>query len=141
MYFTKITAYAAIALLCIACNYVSDLTSGGGHDEGADEGIVLAADAVGTQQATDQNLETAGNAQNETFASSLNNMVTEITEIPKIAMVIDDWGQQCPLQNSEFCGGYGSALVSAHDDTITGLACGSGAFQNEMVVNLEWVPC
>ena len=144
MYFTKIVTYTAVALLCIACNYVSlTLATTGceGADLAKDEGVVLAADTTNTQQATNQNLETYGNVQNGAYAVNLNNLVTKINQIPQITEVIDDWGQQCPLQNSTFCGGYGSALVSAHDANITGLACGSGAFQNEMVVNYEWVAC
>ena len=149
MYFTKMTAYAAIVLLCIGCNYISDLTSGGGQGEGADfakdEGIVLAVDAADTQGTTDQdeigNLETSGNVQNEVYAGSLSNLVTKINQLPKVVIVIDDWGQQCPLQNSEYCGGHGGALVPAHDENITGFACGHGAYPNEMVVNYEWVDC
>ena len=145
MYFTKIITYTVVIMLCAACNYISDLTSGGGQDEGVDlakdEEIVLAVDAADTQEATDQNMETSGNAQNEGFASTLNNMVTEINQVPEIIIVIDDWGQSCPLQNSEFCGGHGGALVSAFDDHISGFACGSGSFPNEMVVNYEWVAC
>lgn len=61
--------------------------------------------------------------------------------VEQFRTVIDDFGNSCRMENSTMCGGWGVALVPAHNDVITGLACGPGTAVGQWVQNFEWVPC
>ena len=140
------------------CEYIANATSGGGKD-----GAELAKDAVSADQVNDAvdainqdpnaqqqdeplNMDNAGSVQNSSVSNTAHNVAGQIRfdieNQPEISVIIDDWGNQCPRQNSEFCGGYGVALVPAHDAVVgSGMACGPGTAEGMMVVNYEWVNC
>ena len=125
MYFSKSVFYKlvtsiAVILLCSACNSGSNTVSGGGQNSNpANGGATLAVTETETEE-----------------------VAPEIVQLAHaITVVIDDFGLTCPLQDSVSCGSHGGALVSAHNEFISGFACGSGSFPNEMVVNHQWVAC
>ena len=156
MYISKLTSYLFVMSICTGCDYISNVASGGGQegvDTAKEDSAISLADIKEVLEITKgpedpdeiTNLETAGTLQGSAHSAAVNNIAVlvnaRINEQPNILNIIDDWGNSCPMQNSEFCGGYGTALVPAHDENITGLACGSGTAVSQMVVNYEWVPC
>lgn len=156
MYIKKLSLYLIVIFLCASCDYVSDVVSGGGQEgvEVAKDGAEITKDgALSLSEAVSQLLkdskdpdetatsEPAGNLQGSAHVAAVNSIATQISARPKLLKIVDDWGNTCAMQNSEFCGGYGVALVPAHDERITGMACGPGTAVNQMVVNYEWVPC
>lgn len=158
MYFSKLPIYLFVMFLCAGCDYISDVASGGGQegvDSAKEDSAISLADIKEVLEATKgpddpdeiTNLETAGTLQGSAHSAAVNSIVAQVNERinsqPKILNIVDDWGTTCPLQNSEFCGGYGTALVPAHDaeHPPPSWACGSGTAVGQMVVNYEWVPC
>jgi hypothetical protein len=152
MYIRKLASYVFVMSLCAGCDYISDVASGGGQegvDTAKEDNAISLADIKEVLEATKTpddpdeitNLETAGTLQGSAHSAAVSNITALVNARPKILNIVDDWGNTCAMQNSEFCGGYGVALVPAHDENITGLACGPGTAVNQMVVNYEWVPC
>ena len=85
--------------------------------------------------------EPAGSLQGSAHVAAVDNIATQLNARPKILNIVDDWGNTCAMQNSQYCEGYGVALVPADDGNINGLACGPGTAAGQMVVNYEWVSC
>lgn len=149
MYTRKLIAYLSVIALCVGCNYISDAVSGGGQD-GVDtakesNAISLSAikEALETTKDPDEivSSEPAGSLQGSAHVAAVNNIAAQVNARPKILYIVDDWGNTCAMQNSQYCEGYGVALVPADDGNINGLACGPGTAAGQMVVNYEWVSC
>ncbi|MDG2087485.1 MAG: hypothetical protein P8J68_01925 [Arenicellaceae bacterium] len=152
MYSRRLIAYLSVIALCVGCNYISDAVSGGGQD-GVDtakeskesNAISLSAIKEALETAKDPDVivssEPAGSLQGSAHVAAVNNIAAQFNARPKILYIVDDWGNTCAMQNSQYCEGYGVALVPADDGNINGLACGPGTAAGQMVVNYEWVSC
>ena len=156
MCFRRLITYLLVTALCAGCNYISDAVSGGGQDS-----VDTAKDSVDTANGsvtislsdlkevleaakdTDEVISTvaAGSLQGSAHVAAVDNIATQLNARPKIVNIVDDWGNTCAMQNSQYCEGYGVALVPADDGVINGLACGPGTAAGQMVVNYEWVSC
>lgn len=149
MCLSRLLVYTTVVAMCASCEYISEVASGGGQqgvDSAKEDSEISLADInevleaiQGPEELTSS--EPEGTLQGTTHAEAVDNIAEIINARPEILKIVDDWGNTCSMQNSEFCGGYGVALVPAHDDEITGLACGPGTAVGQMVVNYEWVPC
>ena len=96
--------------------------------------VVIFCTSCGGDGSTDTGAATAAYAPPAAVATP----EPEPEPVELIRNVVDDWGTNCPMQNSTSCGGYGVALVPGPP---RGLACGPGTAVGQWVQNFEWVPC
>ena len=112
---SKLITISLVALFCASCG------SDGSASSGANNANILTAPAAPAPAPAPEPV---------------------VAVVEQTRTVVDDWGLTCVMENSEFCGGLGTALVPASDARVgNGMACGTGAAPNMWVQNFEWVPC
>jgi hypothetical protein len=139
--YLRAVACIAICLVFASCDYIAETTSGGGEDDtiGSGEGESILAT---TRESEVEQEEEQPEEPPEEEPVDQEEESPPPTKEPVDKFVIDDWGQRCPIVQSESCGTYGSGLVPAHDEKVgNGWACGEGVASGKMVVGEKWGDC